>query len=88
AIIAIRESAMTATMNISLPEPLKKFVDGQVRQGGYSGASDYVRDLIRDHQKQVAAQQLRTLIAEGLNSGSGVVADKRYWTAKRKKLGA
>ena len=79
---------MPATMNISLPEPLKKFVDGQVKAGGFSGASDYVRDLIRDHQKQVAVQQLRTLIAEGLNSGTGVVADKRYWAVKRKKLGA
>jgi len=45
-------------MNISLPERLKKFVDGQVRKGGYSGASGYVRDLIRDHQQQVAAEQL------------------------------
>lgn len=78
---------MPATMNISLPQPLKKFVDGQVKDGGYSGASDYVRDLIRDHQKQVAVQHLRSLIAEGLNSGPGVVADKSFWAAKRKKLG-
>ena len=78
---------MPATMNISLPEPLKQFVDGQIKKGGYSGASDYVRDLIRDHQKEVAVQHLRTLIAEGLNSGQGVVADNKYWAAKRKKLG-
>ena len=79
---------MPATMNISLPEPLKKFVDGQVKEGGYSGASDYVRDLIREHQQLVAAQQLRSLIAEGLNSGAPIVADKKYWAAKRKNLGA
>lgn len=79
---------MTTTMNISLPEPLKDFVDGQVRQGGYSGASDYVRALIRDHQKRVAAEQLRSLIAEGLASGAPAPADKAYWAAKRKKLGA
>lgn len=79
---------MPATMNISLPEPLKKFVDGQVKKGGYSGASDYVRELIRDHQQHVAAEQLRTLIAEGLASGAPVPTDKKYWAAKRKQLRA
>ena len=77
---------MPATMNISLPEPLKKFVDSQVKDGGYSGVSDYVRELIRDDQQRVAAEQLRTLIAEGLASGAPVAADKKYWAAKRKKL--
>ena len=79
---------MPTTMNISLPEPLKKFVDSEVKRGGYAGASDYVRDLIRDHQKQVAGEQLRGLIAQGLASGSPVAVDRKYWTAKRKKLGA
>ena len=79
---------MSTTMNISLPEPLKKFVDGQVKSGGYSGASDYVRDLIREDQKRIAADTLRALIAEGLASGSTRPVDKRYWTAKRKQLRA
>ncbi|MCI0749424.1 MAG: type II toxin-antitoxin system ParD family antitoxin [Nevskiales bacterium] len=79
---------MPATMNISLPEPLKKFVDNQVRKAGYAGASDYVRELIRDHRKRVAADDLRGLIAEGLASGAPKPADKHYWTAKRKQLGA
>jgi antitoxin ParD1/3/4 len=79
---------MPATMNISLPEPLKKFVDGQVKQGGYCGVSDYVRDLIRDDQQRSAAQQLRSLIAEGLNSGAPVAVDKKYWAAKRQQFGA
>jgi antitoxin ParD1/3/4 len=76
------------TMNISLPEPLKEFVDRQVKQGGYSGASDYVRDLIRDHQKRIAGEHLRSLIAEGLASGAPVAVNKTYWASKRKKLGA
>lgn len=79
---------MPATMNISLPEPLKKFVDGQIKRGGYSGASDYVRDLIREDRKHAAANTLRTLIAEGLASGPAQPVDKRYWAGKRKRLGA
>ena len=58
-----------ATMNISLPEPLKQFVDEEVREGGFSGTSDYVRDLIRQRQREKAAEFLRQLIAEGLASG-------------------
>lgn len=77
---------MAVTMNVSLSESLKEFVDTQVKRGGYSGTSDYVRDLIRDHQKQVAAAQLRDLIAEGLASGPTKVADAKYWAAKRRKL--
>jgi len=79
---------MPATMNVSLPEPLKRFVDSQVKRGGYAGVSDYVRDLIRDHQQRVAGEQLRTLIAEGLASGAPVPADKKYWAAKRRQLRA
>ena len=35
------------SMNISLPDPLKKFVDGQISTGRYSSVSEYVRELIR-----------------------------------------
>lgn len=79
---------MPATMNISLPEPLKKFVDLQVKQRGYSGVSDYVRDLIRTDQQGNAAGHLRRLIAEGIASGAPVPVDKAYWGAKRKQLRA
>lgn len=81
------DHAMPATMNVSLPERLKKFVDRQVRQHGYAGVSDYIRDLIRDNQKRAAADQFRALIAEGLNSGPAQPVTQGYWRAKRKKLG-
>ena len=35
------------TMNVSLPEKMKEFVDGRVEAGGYQTVSEYVRDLIR-----------------------------------------
>lgn len=76
---------MPATMNISLPEPLKKFVDRQVKERGYAGASDYVRELIRNDEKRAAADLLRKLIAEGLASGEAVPVDDAYWKRKRKQ---
>ena len=58
-----------ATMNISLTDPLKQFVDEEVREGGFSSTSDYVRDLIRQRQRAKAEEFLRQLIAEGMASG-------------------
>jgi antitoxin ParD1/3/4 len=39
------------SMNISLPEPLKEFVDGQIASGRYSSASEYVRELLRERAR-------------------------------------
>ncbi|MEG3143293.1 type II toxin-antitoxin system ParD family antitoxin [Sphingomonas sp. RT2P30] len=43
-----------ATMNISLPDPMKGWVEAQAETGRYSNASDYVRDLIRRDQERTA----------------------------------
>ena len=56
------------TMNVSLPETLKDFVDQQIAAGRYSTASEYVRELIRNDEKQKAEEQLSTLLREGLQS--------------------
>jgi antitoxin ParD1/3/4 len=59
-----------ATMNVSLPDPMKHWVEAQARTGRYSNASDYVRDLIRRDQERAArTAQMQALIAEGLDSG-------------------
>ena len=61
-----------ATMNISLPAPMKEWVEAQSRTGHYSNASDYVRDLIRKDQERgekIAAMQ--HFVDEGLQSGAG-----------------
>jgi antitoxin ParD1/3/4 len=54
------------SMNISLPEPLKQFVDGQLATGRYSSVSEYVRELIRADEKRKAEEQLEALLLEGL----------------------
>ena len=77
---------MSSNTKVSLPDPLKEFADEQVKRGGFGNMSDYVRQLIRDHQQRVAVDQLRGLIAEGLASGPAVPITKKYWAAKRKKL--
>ncbi len=59
-----------ATMNVSLPNPMKDWVEAQAKSGRYSNTSDYVRDLIRrDQERANKLAELQTLISEGLESG-------------------
>jgi antitoxin ParD1/3/4 len=58
------------TMNISLPDPMKNWVEEQSRTGRYANSSDYVRDLIRrDRARSEAIAELQAAINTGLASG-------------------
>jgi antitoxin ParD1/3/4 len=59
-----------ATMNISLPDAMKNWVERQTQRGRYGNASDYMRDLIRRDQERAASiAELQALIDEGIASG-------------------
>ena len=59
-----------ATMNVSLPNPMKDWVETQVKSGHYGNASDYVRDLIRrDQQDREQIKALQQAITQGIESG-------------------
>lgn len=75
------------TMNISLPDEMKAFVETQVQQGGYSTASEYLRELIRDAQKtRTAEERLEKLLLEGINSGPGIEVTPEFWERARQEL--
>ncbi|MBE0455828.1 MAG: type II toxin-antitoxin system ParD family antitoxin [Roseovarius sp.] len=69
-----------STMNISLPETLKTYVDEQVAGRGYGTSSEYVRELIRKDQDR---QALRSLLLEGATSSIGAPADADYFASLR-----
>ena len=59
-----------ATMNVSLPDSMKAWVEAQVERGQYGNVSDYVRDLIRrDQQTREQIKTLQDAITKGLESG-------------------
>jgi antitoxin ParD1/3/4 len=59
-----------ATMNVSLPDAMKRWVEEQAASGRYSNASDVVRDLIRREQTRAdKIAQLQRLIDEARASG-------------------
>lgn len=59
----------TTTMNISLPDSLRVFVEDTLTDNGYGSASEYVRELIRADQKRRHEDRLETLLLERLQSG-------------------
>lgn len=73
-----------STMNVSLPDELRAFVDEQVTDGRYGSTSEYVRELIRRDQDR---QRLRTLLLDGAGSERGPLADDTYFASLRDRLG-
>lgn len=71
------------TMNISLPDPMKSWVEDQTKSGRYANSSDYVRDLIRrDWARVDAIAELQSAIDVGLSSGLAV-----RWTGMPSRQG-
>ncbi len=78
-----------ATMNVSLPDPLKLWVEDQVKGGQYANVSDYVRDLIRrDQQARQQLDGLRAAIDLGLESGISPHSLDDVFAAARKRAKA
>jgi antitoxin ParD1/3/4 len=73
------------TMNISLPDQLKDFVDHQVGTGRYSTVSEYVRDLIREDEKRAAREKLEALLMEGIESSGPTEMTREDWDGIRRE---
>lgn len=71
-----------STMNISLPDSLKSFVDDQVTTRGYGTSSEYIRELIRKDQDRL---QLRNLLLEGAASAPATEANTHYFDSLRNR---
>jgi antitoxin ParD1/3/4 len=72
-----------STMNISLPDALKSFVDEQVTKRGYATSSEYVRELIRADQDR---ERLRKLLLDGAASKSTAAVDDSYFSGLRSRI--
>ncbi|WP_039335715.1 ribbon-helix-helix domain-containing protein [Novosphingobium subterraneum] len=70
-----------SSMNISLPDALKSFVDAQVASRGFGTNSEYVRELIRKDQD---VQRLRGMILDGAASPIAGEVDEAYFDGLRK----
>jgi antitoxin ParD1/3/4 len=76
-----------ATMNISVPDPMKDFVQAQTDEGKYASSSDYVRDLIRkDQEVKDKFAALQAAISLGIESGEAGELDMEAIKKKARRL--
>ncbi|QFS84805.1 type II toxin-antitoxin system ParD family antitoxin [Roseivivax sp. THAF197b] len=75
-----------ATMNVSLPDPMKAWVEARLKDGNFSNTSDYMRHLIRrDQERAQALAGLQQAIDEGLKSGEPKPVDFKAFKAKMRE---
>jgi antitoxin ParD1/3/4 len=74
---------LMSTVNISLPESMKSYIDEQVSSGGYGTVSEFFRDLIRQDQKRKAKESLETFLLEGIESGTSAPMSAQDWESIR-----
>jgi antitoxin ParD1/3/4 len=83
------EHAVMSTMNISLPEAMKRWVERQAQSGRFGNSSDYVRELIRrDQERQAKIAHMQALVDEGITSGKSTRTMKELKALARRKAGA
>lgn len=73
-------------MNISLPKPMRAWVDAQLQAGRYGNISEYIRDLIRRDQERLAQEHLERLLIEGLESGPASEMTREDWDRLKQRL--
>ena len=75
-----------STLNVSLPDSMRAYIDRIVAEGGYSTASEYIRELVRGDQKRAVEARLEGLLLEGLESGEPVEISDAWWQKKKAEL--
>jgi antitoxin ParD1/3/4 len=75
-----------ATMNVSLPDEMKAFVEAQAAKEGFGTTSEYLRSIIRDTQKRVAKQALEAKLLEGLESPAILMTLEDWDSIEREAL--
>ncbi len=73
----------TSTLNISLPESMRRFVEEKIDSEGYGTISEYVRELIREDQRR-EKREFDSLIREAYASGEPTPFTKSDIEAARK----
>ena len=74
-----------STMNISLPDEMKQFVDTHISSEGYGTSSEYIRELIRRDRERL---QFRRYLQDGMNAKPAGRMDSGYFASLRKRAAA
>jgi antitoxin ParD1/3/4 len=74
-----------ASINVSLPERMQRFVEQQVETGGYQSPDQYVRALVRQAQVSAERKLLDAMLQEGLEGTLSEMTDDD-WASLRQEI--
>ncbi len=75
------------SLNISMPDELREFVDRRTQQTHHATPTEYIRSLVREDQKRAEQETLEKLMLEGLKSGRPIaVDDVEEYIARKKEI--
>ncbi len=77
-----------ATITVSLPEALRKFVENRASEQGYRTVGEYVSHLLEEEHRRETQNRLDSLLQEGIDSGEPEEVGAAYWDRKRRGLAA
>jgi antitoxin ParD1/3/4 len=77
---------MRASLNISLPQEMKDWIDAQVSRAGYGTTSEYFRQLVREDQRRQLREEVDARLLAALDSGNAVDITPEWWGERRREL--
>ncbi len=75
---------MRATMNVSLPNDMKAWVEEQVKVGGYGTTSEFFRELLREARQRQLREEIDRKLLAAIDGGKPVPADEKFWKQLRR----
>lgn len=77
---------MRASLNVSLPEEMKEWIDEQVSRGRYGTTSEYFRQLVREDQRRQLHEEIDAKLLAALDSGEPVEMTRQWREERREEL--
>jgi antitoxin ParD1/3/4 len=77
---------MRSSMNISLPEGMKAWVEEQVANRGYATPSEYIRELLREDQKRKVRDEIDQKLVKALDSSDPRDLSGSDWQRIRRRV--
>ncbi len=74
------------TLNLSVPERLREFVESQSVRKGFDSPDAYVLSLIENERRAEVQARVEVLLLEGLNSGPATEVNEEFWAECHRRL--
>jgi antitoxin ParD1/3/4 len=69
----------STTINVSLPSPMRAYLEKRVKLDGFGSISDFIRALVREDQKRQAQEELERRLLAALDTSEATPMTAQDW---------